>query len=166
LIKRTLLPESEGQRRLLIDSNLLVLYIVGSVNIKRITSFKRTNKYLPADYRLLTDLMGEFLEIFTVPQVIAEVSNLTDMDGRERVLAREMLRQVIHQTTESGVSSSAASRHTLFPGLGIADAALAVASQELNCMVLTDDLPLYIRLSSLGRPVVNYTHLRERFQIL
>jgi hypothetical protein len=166
LIKRTLLPEAEGRRRLLIDSILLVLYIVGSVNIKRITSFKRTEKYLPADYRLLTALMSEFREIYTVLQVITEVSNLTDMDGRERALAREMLRQVIHQTTESGVSSSAASRHGLFPAVGIADAAVAVACQELNCIVLTDDLPFYIRLTPLGLSVVNYTHLRERFQIL
>jgi rRNA-processing protein FCF1 len=136
------------------------------VNINRITGFKRTAKYLPEDYRLLTDLMGEFDEICTVPQVMTEVGNLTDMDGREKAFARAMLRHVIQRTTESGVSSDAASRHMLFPGLGIADAAIAVAAEELDCLVLTDDLPLYIRLASIGLPVVNYTHLRERFQIL
>ncbi len=60
---------------------------MGSVNINRITGFKRTAKYLPEDYRLLTDLMGEFDEICTVPQVMTEVGNLTDMDGREKAFA-------------------------------------------------------------------------------
>jgi rRNA-processing protein FCF1 len=165
-MQRRLLPEAEGQRRLLVDSNLLVLYIVGSVNIKRITGFKRTAKYLPQDHRLLTDVMGEFHEICTVPQVMTEVSNLTDMDGREKDLGREALRQIISRTVESGVSSSIASEHALFSPLGIADAAIASAARELGCMVLTDDLPLYVRLIASGLPAINFTHLRERFQIV
>ncbi len=165
-MRRRLLLEAEGQRRLLVDSNLLVLYIVGSVNIKRITGFKRTAKYLPADYRLLTDVMGQFHEICTVPQVMTEVSNLTDMDGREKVLARAALRQIIARTVESPVPSGVAAEHALFLPLGIADAAIASAAKEMDCLVLTDDLPLYVRLIASGLPAINYTHLRERFQIV
>lgn len=47
-MSKHLLPEAEGKQRILIDSNLLVLYIVGSVNIKRVAQFKRTAKYIPA----------------------------------------------------------------------------------------------------------------------
>ncbi len=41
---RQFLPEAEGQGRLLVDSNLLVLYVVGRVNLDRIARFKRTEK--------------------------------------------------------------------------------------------------------------------------
>lgn len=84
---RQVFPEAEGQRRLLVDSNLLVLYVVGSVNIKRVPQFKRTAKYTADDYRLLSGFMDQFPEVWVVPQVTAEVSNLTDLSGRKRALA-------------------------------------------------------------------------------
>ena len=49
--------------------------------------------------------MQEFDTIYTVPQVMVEVSNLTDLGGNERLLARAVLRQVISTVTESDVTS-------------------------------------------------------------
>jgi rRNA-processing protein FCF1 len=163
---RAQLPEAEGKRSLLVDSNLLVLYVVGSVNIARIMQFKRTTKYKPADYWLLTDVMREFAEICTVPQIMSEVSNLIDLPGRERIIAREALRLTIREVTESEISSAAASDHPLFANLGLTDAAIATAAKQNDSLVLTDDLPLYARLHATDVQALNYTHLRERFAII
>lgn len=73
---------------LLVDTNLLVLFVVGSVNRKRIQSFKRTSKYTTADYDLLLRVLGNFGTLHTVAHVLAEVSNLTDLPGKERHQAR------------------------------------------------------------------------------
>ncbi len=118
------------------------------------------------DYQLLSEIMGEFPEIWTVPQVMAEVSNLTDLDGREQSLARRALRAFIHDASESGTSSRTASDHAVFPPLGITDAAIASAAKQINCAVLTDDLPLYLRLLHKNVQAFNFTHLRERFHIV
>jgi len=154
------LPESAGCRNLLVDSNLLVLYVVGAVNRRRIAQFKRTEKYNPADYELLTMLMSEFTSLYTVPQVMA------DLVGRERIFAREVLKRMICEVTESAVSSRDASDHQIFANLGLTDAAIASAARGHDCFVLTDDLPLYVWLNQVGVPAANYTHLRERFGTL
>jgi hypothetical protein len=73
---------------LLVDTNLLVLFIVGSVNPDRIGTFKRTNKYSRTDYQLLIRVLGHFEPIYTLAHVAAEVSNLTDLRGLELLRAR------------------------------------------------------------------------------
>jgi hypothetical protein len=95
-----------------------------------------------------------------------EVGNLTDLDGEERQTARKILKQFIHQVTEPEMLSSVASEHRFYPYLGITDAAIASVAQEYDCLVLTDDLPLYVRLSATDVSAINYTHLRVRFGIV
>jgi len=43
---------------LLVDTNLLVLFTVGSVNRNRIETFKRTRQYSKGDYDLLVSVLG------------------------------------------------------------------------------------------------------------
>ncbi len=76
---------------LLIDTNLLVLFVVGGVNPHRIENFKRTRKYTRADYDLLRRLLKEFYPLYTLAHVMAEVSNLTDLSGTEREKALYVL---------------------------------------------------------------------------
>jgi hypothetical protein len=165
-MRRLWLTEAESKRNLLVDSNLLVLFIVGSVRLSRITHFKRTSKYTVEDYFLLKDVMGQFGTFYTVAHVMSEVSNLTDLAGLERLIGREVLKQFAHLALEPGIQSVTASRHQLFPELGLTDAAIATAARAHDCVVLTDDLPLYLRLSAVDVSVINYAHLRERFGIV
>jgi hypothetical protein len=46
-------------RGILIDTNLVVLLIVGSVNRDRIALFRRTRQYTPADWDLLTGILEQ-----------------------------------------------------------------------------------------------------------
>jgi hypothetical protein len=76
---------------LLIGTNLLVLFAVGRVNRNRIQDFKRTSGYDHEDYDLLVRTMERFGKLFTVAHVMAEVSNLIDLAGREGLQARRGL---------------------------------------------------------------------------
>jgi len=73
----------------LIDSNLLVLLVVGSVNPNRIGTFKRTRQYSRSDYTALVRVVGHFARVYTLAHIVAEVSNLTDLTGGERIAAAE-----------------------------------------------------------------------------
>lgn len=147
---------------LLIDTNLLVLFTVGRVNPARISSFKRTSRYDRDAFELLVRWMGEFKEIYTVAHVMAEVSNLTDLSGQERLLARRILASKIAVLHEPHVSSRQAAGNPPYERLGLVDSAISIVAREQKCTVLTDDLDLYGSLMKERLPVVNFTHLRQR----
>lgn len=88
--------------RLLVDTNLLVLYAVGTVNRRRIEIFKRTRQYTIQDLDLLLSALGKWKSLYTIPQVMAEVSNLT---GLERQQVRQVLKSAISEIMEVNISS-------------------------------------------------------------
>jgi hypothetical protein len=76
----------------LVDTNLAVLLIVGAVNRDRIAQFKRTRGYTSADWDLLTGILEQIPQRYTLPHVLAEISALTDLKGRELEIGRTILR--------------------------------------------------------------------------
>ena len=147
---------------LLVDTNLLVLYAVGTVNRNHIETFKRTRQYTKADYDLLVRVLTNFPRLYTVAHVLAEVSNLTDLPGAERLHARLILKETIFVLNEAEMSSSRAAEDRLYQDLGLVDAAIGAVARTHNCAVLTDDLDLYLRLIQDNVNVFNFTHVRAR----
>ena len=148
--------------RLLVDTNLLVLLAVGMVNRDRIENFKRTRQYTVQDFDLLLRVLGRWRSLHTVPHVLAEVSNLTDLPGSERPKVRQVLKETISVLTEVELSSVRAAQDPIYPALGLVDAAIAAIAREHECTVLTDDLDLYLRLQHDNLQALNFTHLRAR----
>ena len=68
-------------RGVLIDTNLLVLLVVGSVNRDRIPRFKRTSEYTPVDWDLLTGILEQIPRRYSIAHILAEVSTLKDLKG-------------------------------------------------------------------------------------
>jgi hypothetical protein len=154
------LPGLAGSAELLIDTNLLVLFVVGSVNRARIEQFKRTRQYSKSDYDLLLRVLGECKSLYTLAHVMAEVSNLTDLTGPERLRARQLLKDALVILKEPSLPSARAAQSDHYEQLGLVGAAIAIAAREHKCAVLTDDLDLYCALSRQGIHTINFTHLR------
>jgi predicted nucleic acid-binding protein len=144
----------------LVDTNLLVLYAVGTVNRNRIETFKRTRQYTKADYDLLVEALTNFPRLYTAAHVLAEVSNLTDLPGAERLQARLVLKETISVLNEAEMSSTRAAEDRLYQDLGLVDAAIGAVASAHKCAVLTDDLDLYLRLIHDNVRVFNFTHVR------
>ena|ERR1700730_17610207 len=145
---------------LLIDTNLLVLYTVGSVNRSRIENFKRTCQYNVRDYGLLLRVIQKITPLYTVAHVMAEVSNLIDLSGREQSLARHVLKEMLSILQEPEMPSVRAAHSSLYEHHGLADTAIAAVALEYKCTVLTADLDLYIELTRQGIPAINFNRLR------
>ena len=64
---------------LLVDTNLLLLHLIGRTNKNRILKFKRTQAYTIEDFELLERFIAEFKILITTPHVLTEVSNLGDL---------------------------------------------------------------------------------------
>ena len=146
---------------LLIDTNLLVLLIVGSVNRDRISRFKRTTDYSSADWDLLTGILEQISHRYTLPHVLSEVSTLTDLKGPELEVARTVLLRLIEELRELRITSADACATPLFMRLGLTDAAIAEAARLHHCSVLTNDSGLYAALADEGSSVAMFNHLRD-----
>ena len=153
-------PRFDTNSGLLIDTNLPVLFVVGSVNPGRIENFKRTRKYNQGDYRLLRRVMNRFTPLYTLAHVMAEVSNLTDLSGRELLQARQVLKETLAVLREPAMASQHAVRNEAYKSLGLVDAAIATLARENKCAVLTDDFDLYDALSRGEIPVLKFSHLQ------
>jgi rRNA-processing protein FCF1 len=147
--------------RLLVDSNLLVLLVVGRVNPDRIARFKRTCQFSRQDYDLLRAFVSSFESLYTLTHIMAEVSNLCDLTGQERLLARRVMTEMLCRLNEPSIPSRQAAEEVGFIKLGLTDAAIIAASREHKCSVLTSDFALYQTLWRAGLPAINFAHLQE-----
>ena len=148
------------RRPLLIDANLLLMFLVGSVDASQVGTAKRTKEYSPADYRLLERLVSSAQQLVVTPNILTEVSNLArkiDEPMRGHIVDQLALFTVTHE--ERYVKSAEAVRHRHFQRLGLADAA-TLLSAEPTLAIITDDAALYDALARTGMPVENFTHLR------
>src|SRR3954447_22368769 len=72
-------------RSLLIDTNVLVLLVVGTWDRSAIRAHRRTRQFAPADFDLLEFQMRRYARVLTTPGVLTEVSNLMGNDFHEEV---------------------------------------------------------------------------------
>jgi hypothetical protein len=77
------LPKDWRRKGLLVDTNVLVLYVVGNLDLDLIAKHKRTEKFIAEDYHLLDRFLRQFKTLITTPNVLTEVSNMVAQIGGE-----------------------------------------------------------------------------------
>lgn len=65
-------------RAVLIDTNILLMYVVGTLDPRLIPTLKRTKIFTVEDYTTLSQFLEHFRTIVTTPNILTEVSNLLD----------------------------------------------------------------------------------------
>ncbi len=127
-----------------IDSNLLVLYVVGSEGRYLIPKHKRLKGYSAEHYDLLLHLLQPIGRALVMPNTLTETDNLLKQHKEpERSLLRRRLRSIIHESDEVVVASVKASANNAFEWLGLADSALLEAVSPKTPLI-TVDLGLHL----------------------
>ncbi|MGL5944311.1 MAG: PIN domain-containing protein [Waterburya sp.] len=145
---------------ILIDTNILLLYLVGSLNRDRISRFKRTAQFVPKDYDLLLELVNNFQKIITTPNILTEVNSLANQLGEpERSQCMNLFTGLIYQISEVYLESSIITNHELFSRFGLTDCGIMLIAKD-KYLVLTDDLKLHLYLKAQGIDTVNFNNLR------
>ena len=145
---------------ILIDTNILLLLIVGSSNRKRISQFKRTEQFVPEDYDLLIKLINLFPKIITTPNILTEVNSLTNQIGEpERSKCCAIFAQLISEIGEVALSSQEIVKNNGFIKFGLTDCGIIELSKN-QYLVLTDDFKLFNYLQNLEIDSINFNHLR------
>ena len=127
----------------LVDTNLLLLFVVGSEAPSLIAKHRRLETYSEDDFQALRRLLDQAGEIHVTPNTLTETSNLLGQHGEpERSRLYHRLRTIIQDTREIVVPSAKASAHPAFDRLGLTDVVLLEAAAA-ETPLLTMDFQLY-----------------------
>lgn len=143
----------------LVDTNLMLLMVVGSYAPERITTFKRTQQYRPEDYLLLLRILKYFERRITTPNILTEVDNLArQLPEHEHQAMSSVLSDLVRTLFEVHRPAADATQVALYSTVGLTDCITIYLSSEV--LVITDDFQLSNRISSLGRDSLNINHIR------
>lgn len=146
----------------LIDANLLLLYVVGRYDdgIIRRGAFNRLSAYGFEDYSLLRGLMLLFNRYVTTPHVLTEVSNwIGKLPSVQETECLGRFADILTGFTELAVESFEIALHPRFSYLGLTDTAIAKFASEY--LVLTDDARFVVHLNEMGLDALNINHIRQ-----
>jgi hypothetical protein len=150
-------------QQILIDTNLLVLFIVGTVSRQYISKHKRLTQFIPEDYDVLLEILNQASSLLITPNTLTETSNLVAYiyePARTEIFI--VFQQFLNNWREIYIPSTTVSARQEFIRLGLADAAMLEALSK-DMLLLTTDLDLYLVASSLGFSAVNFNQIRDRY---
>lgn len=150
-------------RRVLLDTNLLLLLVVGRTSVQLIARHKRLSGYTGADYRILDGMLVRTPVIMVTPNILTETSNLLRQIGEPvRSVLVETFRIMIAEMDvidEIYVPSVRAARRAEFDRFGLADTA-ALVERDDEIVLLTADGGLVDASERAGRRAINFNHHR------
>jgi hypothetical protein len=120
-----------------LDSNLLLLLVIGTMDRTLIKQFKRTHQFSLPDFDALREIVSRAKVVITTPHILTEVSNLANsLREDQKGFFAEIFQAFIKELEERFTAATVLSSDALFR-FGIADvSALREASSTL---VLTQD---------------------------
>lgn len=148
-------------RSIVLDANLLVLFVVGLVDKQLIGKHKRTRSFEPEDFDLLKQILSEYEEVVVTPNVMTEASNLIAQTAEPALTAvRRQLASLAGVQREVYWHSATAVEHPEFIRLGLTDSGLLGLVGE-SMPLLTTDLDLYLSAAKKNSRATNFNHLRQ-----
>jgi rRNA-processing protein FCF1 len=156
-------------RKVLLDTNLLLLLLLGSIDLRQIETNKRVSKYSAHEFWLLQEFIRDAHSLVTTEHINSQTSDLGagSLDRRYRSDFLNLL-QAMH---DAGADNPMKTSETIQPivslesdivrKLGVADAGIINTAREKSCVILTDDLQLYLMAQRRGVEAVNFSHLLE-----
>lgn len=148
-------------RSVLIDTNILLLLMVGAADRGAIARFKRTRqRFTSDDFDIATNFLRRFSRVATTASILTETSNLA-FQLEPPLLQDVLLRfsQWVEVLEEKYLPGMKIVADPAFAKFGFTDAGIS-ALRSSEYLVLTDDLPLAQYLESANVPVFNFNHIR------
>ena len=149
---------------ILIDSNLLLLLVVGWASRDYIGKHKRLSQYGKMDFDTLIRIIKGFDEVVVVAHALTETSNLI-CHVREplKSILMDKMRMFVRETREAGVASLEGVDQPEFNALGLTDAvllALSAPGRHAPPALLTHDRDLAIAAKMRGHRILNFEDFR------
>ncbi len=147
---------------LLLDTNLLLLYLVGAVHPARVATFKpiANQGFLRQDFDLLLRIAGSFKKMVTTPHILTEVSNHSvKLKRDEGITFCRVIGALLKNWDERYTESALLCQREEFQKIGLTDTAIGETAAG-RCLVMTVDFELAGHLQKRKVDVINFNHLR------
>lgn len=154
---------SVSRKSVILDTNLLVLLVVGTVDEGLIAKCKRTQSFDVDAFVLLIAELMRHEKHQACAAVLAETCNLLESENAKRDHRLfDCLRTMVSGWESYSVEPTQVMAARPYLQFGFTDATLAELLQEQGNLVLTIDAPMYAYVSRMKRKgeIVNFNHLR------
>ena len=151
-----------ARKGIIVDTNILLLFFVGSTNRDRIKKFNRTEKFIPEDYDILVQLLENFSLIVVTPNILTEVNSFINQLGEpERGRCLLIFSKFIstEKFNEQYVESQKIVTQQEFIRFGLTDCGIVEVARD-RYLVLTEDFRFANHLHALGIDTINFNNIR------
>ncbi len=146
---------------IVVDTNLLLLYLVGTIDPDRIARFKNTRMFAEEDFEALLLILNEFPSITVTPNILTEVNSfLNQLPNAQKASYYAALAVSISLWDELYLPSTDLSARPEFTVIGLTDAGISALAGK-NYLVLTVDSRLADFLQRQGLAAINFNHFRN-----
>ncbi|MFC3415767.1 PIN domain-containing protein [Algoriphagus hitonicola] len=144
-----------------VDTNALILLIVGLIEKSLIASHKRTSIFESDDFENLAFLIGDLGKIVTTPNVLTEVDNLlNNFQKGHRWDYYLVIRELIAKSTEKFLESKKIIDFDSFFEVGLTDSGVLEICKNCNFLI-TGDSKLADYPNAYGIKVVDLVKIRN-----
>lgn len=151
-----------SNQKIIIDTNCLIVYVLGFINPALINTNKNTSIYDETDFPLLLKLIKSPDNLLILPNIWTEVDNLLNrsLTGNNKYLYINRIRTIMNDNVEKYIESIEATKNVNFYQLGITDT--LILEEAKNCQLLiTSDGDLSDRASAQGIKVFDLSKYKN-----
>jgi hypothetical protein len=146
-------------RKILVDTNLLLLFVVGSTSREWIRRHKRLGAFDVRDYMILARILTAAEKLVVTPNILTETSNLlgSPKNPSDHALFRT-LAEIVETADileEVYVPSAEVAKTRQFQYLGLTDAGI-LSLKDQNAVILTRDERLASECMNMGLSVLPF----------
>lgn len=148
-------------KQVILDTNLLVLFVIGMTDINLIEKHKRTQIFDVDDFELLKNTISKFDQIVVTPQILTETSNLlsqADTSTKSAILNTYAL--LLELQKEEYMTSISIVKHESFTRFGLTDCGILLMLDQERTLITTD-AKLYYEAAKLSNNAVNFNDFRR-----
>jgi len=124
---------------ILIDTNALIILIMGRINPKLINNHRRTSIYDEQDYYNLIEFVKDVNRIITLPNILTEVDNLLNSDlGKYHYEYTKVFLEFLQQSNEKYFETKKIIESQHFLNLGLTDSAIIEVAKDCEFLITAD----------------------------
>lgn len=151
-------------KRLIIDTNLLILLIIGRYNINLISDHRKLRNYDNHDYNFVNFMARKSKVIYLTPGIISEVTNHLNPSDKHYSKYFNKLISILQAFKEEYQSKNVLLVLSSFEKLGYTDSAIIDLSIKEKCLVLTDDREMVLELRRTTADVLYFSEIKQEYR--
>jgi hypothetical protein len=159
MIRDLLATIRRQQGGVLLDTNILLLFLMMAAEREYVFEWKRTERFTPDHVAAMDLLLSASPRLVTTPHILTEVTDLaTGIRSDLRAKFAEAVQTFVRVAKERYVDSRVLSKDTAFVRLGLADVAQLLLPARARPLIVTDDAKLFLELEQRELPRWNINH--------